>query len=270
MFRDSPRAKPSSNLEQRITVNKEAATITIPTGWILEYYIDLPKNPVLKFSLSADRETDPDSQSYVAISDQNGNKSIHSFSGSQLIKNQEFMIKLNKFSKKTARVTFSNPDTNHRKLEISWINPIILSSSKKSFSFWEDEKKETLKSQLQEEQKTKTMPNVFIYLVDALRADHLSCYGYDKETTPFIDDFSKEAMLLTKCFANASWTKPAVASILTGLYPNKHRAEGRLDRLSSEVSTLSEVLKQHDYTTIYLTSNGNVGEDFNFKQDITA
>jgi arylsulfatase A-like enzyme len=268
MFRDSPRAKSFINPEQTVTVDKEEARVIIPTGWILEYYIDLPRNPILKFSLSANRENDQNSLAYIAISDQDGNKSVHSFSGSQLTQKKEITIKLNKFAKETARIAFSNPDSNHRMLEISWNNPVVLSSSERSFSFLENKNGEPLKALPQDEKKTQKMPHVFIYLVDALRADHLSCYGYEKETTPFIDDFAKEAMLMKKCFANASWTKPAVASILTGLYPNKHRAEERFDKLSSEVTTISKILKQHGYSTIYLTSNGNVGEEFNFIQDI--
>jgi arylsulfatase A-like enzyme len=59
-----------------------------------------------------------------------------------------------------------------------------------------------------------------------------------------------------------------VGSILTGLYPNKHRAEDREDKLSTDVRMISEVLKSQGYSTIYITPNVNVDTNFNFIQGI--
>ena len=55
--------------------------------------------------------------------------------------------------------------------------------------------------------------NVIIILVDALRRDHLGIYGYYRDTTPNIDNFSQEAVVFNKAITPAPWTKPAVASL---------------------------------------------------------
>jgi len=62
---------------------------------------------------------------------------------------------------------------------------------------------------------------VFIVL-DALRKDHLSLYGYDRETTPFLKSLAREGAVFENAFTAGSWTFPSVASMLTGLYPHKH------------------------------------------------
>jgi arylsulfatase A-like enzyme len=59
-----------------------------------------------------------------------------------------------------------------------------------------------------------------------------------------------------------------VGSILTGLYPNRHRGEDNEDKLSTEVEKLAEVLKSNGYTTIYITPNDNSSKLLNFDQGV--
>src|SRR5690606_4344222 len=68
------------------------------------------------------------------------------------------------------------------------------------------------------------LPNVMIFLIDTLRPDHLSCYGYQRETSPNIDAFAAENVRFTHMIAQASWTRPSVASLLTSTYPSVHGA----------------------------------------------
>jgi arylsulfatase A-like enzyme len=65
-------------------------------------------------------------------------------------------------------------------------------------------------------------PNVILITLDTARADHLSCYGYQRKTTPFIDSFAEDSMLFKNAYSTSSWTFPAHASIFTGMYPSKH------------------------------------------------
>jgi len=62
--------------------------------------------------------------------------------------------------------------------------------------------------------------NVIILVVDCLRGSQLSCRGYPRETTPFLDAFGSKF----RAISAACWTHPAVASLLTGLYPHNHNA----------------------------------------------
>lgn len=109
-------------------------------------------------------------------------------------------------------------------------------------------------------------PNLIIYLVDTLRADHLGCYGYARPTSPRIDRFAADAVLFENGRAQSSWTKPAVAAVLTGLYPLAHGAELRAERIHESVETLAERLQAAGYETALFTTNGNVSARFGFDQ----
>ncbi len=118
-------------------------------------------------------------------------------------------------------------------------------------------------------------PNILIIVVDTLRADHLSSYGYERDTTPVIDAFAKENVRFTRAISAAPWTPPSVASILTGLYPSAHRMmppnasllERRIAvRLDSSLDTLPEKLKSAGYRTAAITPNPWMKQGFGFRQ----
>lgn len=65
--------------------------------------------------------------------------------------------------------------------------------------------------------------NIFMILEDALRPDHLGCYGYEKNTSPNIDRLARDGVVFNNCIAVASHTLPPIVSILTGLSTAAHR-----------------------------------------------
>lgn len=109
-------------------------------------------------------------------------------------------------------------------------------------------------------------PNVLIYLVDALRADHVGSYGYTKATTPRIDEFADDAVLFERTMAQASWTRSAIASIFTGMLPTSHSVLGRKDGLAAEAETLAETLRNSGYETAALVTSGHVGPRWGMAQ----
>ncbi len=109
-------------------------------------------------------------------------------------------------------------------------------------------------------------PDVFIYLIDALRADHLGCYGYSRPTSPAIDSFSSGATLYESAHATTSWTRPSVASLLTGLYPPAHQVVLEANAASAELVFLPEVLQDHGYRTTAVCTNGHVCGAYGFEQ----
>ncbi len=109
-------------------------------------------------------------------------------------------------------------------------------------------------------------PNLVLYIIDTLRADHLGCYGYTRPTSPRIDRFAAESLLFEQGRAQSSWTKPAVASILTGLFPVAHGAQLRSQRVHESVETLGERLQAVGYDTALFTTNANVSARFGFAQ----
>ncbi len=112
-------------------------------------------------------------------------------------------------------------------------------------------------------------PHVFIYLVDALRADHLGCYGYGRPVSPHLDAFAREGSVF-RGIAPSSWTKASVASLFTGLPPIVHRAQDRGDTLTPEATTLSKLLSAAGYRTYALYANtwltGTFGLDQGFAE----
>ena len=109
-------------------------------------------------------------------------------------------------------------------------------------------------------------PNVIFIVADTLRADHLSCYGYVENQTPHIDALARDGMLYRNMRAQASWTRPSVATMLTSMYPSSHRAITRLDLLPDAVTTLPEVLHERGYRTAGFTANVQTTPQFNFHQ----
>jgi arylsulfatase A-like enzyme len=110
-------------------------------------------------------------------------------------------------------------------------------------------------------------PNVILIVADTLRADALSCYGYTGNQTAHIDALARDGVLYRQMSAQASWTKPSVATMLTSLYPSSHRAIGPLDLLPDAVTTLPEVLRERGYRTAGFTTNVNMTpSSCNFQQ----
>jgi arylsulfatase A-like enzyme len=106
--------------------------------------------------------------------------------------------------------------------------------------------------------------NVLLYVSDTLRADSLSIYGNEQAYTPAIRDLAREATVFENAYAQSSWTRASLASMLTGIYPDAHGAEGRDDRLPELVTLLSEHFDRHGYSTAAIVTNPNVGSFYGF------
>lgn len=98
-------------------------------------------------------------------------------------------------------------------------------------------------------------PNILLIIMDSVRADHLSSYGYDRVTTPNLDQFRKQATLYRQAFSNSSWSLPSHASLFTGLYPANHGLFDHNHKLAESEITLPELLNQEGYFTGGVTSN---------------
>ena len=109
-------------------------------------------------------------------------------------------------------------------------------------------------------------PNIVLYVVDTVRADRLGLYGYDKPTSPRLDAFAADALVFENAYAQSSWTRPAVASLFTGLLPPAHRAAGRRSVLAEDAVTLAEILSAAGYEAMGLVRNPNVHRNFGFAQ----
>lgn len=104
--------------------------------------------------------------------------------------------------------------------------------------------------------------NVIIYMTDALRADHLGCYGYDRPTSPDIDRFASQALLFEHAIAQAPWTTSSVASMLTGVYPNSHGVALPQHALPATLATMGEMLRDAGFMTAAFITNAAAGRAF--------
>jgi arylsulfatase A-like enzyme len=119
-------------------------------------------------------------------------------------------------------------------------------------------------------------PNVLVISVDTLRADHLSCYGYSRKTSPNIDALVARGAVFEDAYSSAPWTLPSYGSLFTGLLPADHRAgvvreredawgrdetpAGRTtDHLCADVPTLAEMLSAQGYQTAGFVCNPFLG-----------
>ncbi len=109
--------------------------------------------------------------------------------------------------------------------------------------------------------------NLLIISLDTLRADHLGCYGYTRDTSPNIDAFAADATLFEECLSTASWTTPAHASAFTGLSSVLHGAGGPAGfRLRNSATTLAELARANGYLTAAFTQGHAISGSFGFAQ----
>jgi arylsulfatase A-like enzyme len=116
-------------------------------------------------------------------------------------------------------------------------------------------------------------PNVLLISIDALRADHLSCYGDPRPTTPFLDELAGRGVRFERAFVATHGTTPSHATMLSGLYQETHRVgwtagpgEPPPTGVPEELELLAEVLGDAGWRTIGVTDGGNAGGAFGFAQ----
>jgi len=102
-------------------------------------------------------------------------------------------------------------------------------------------------------------PNVVIIVLDSLRYDHLSCYGYGRETSPNLDRLAAEGVRYPNFYSTSSWTRPACGSLFTGLYPVRHWATTYVSILNQNALTLERYFNGKGYETIRIQPLGGTG-----------
>lgn len=111
--------------------------------------------------------------------------------------------------------------------------------------------------------------SVLLIIIDTLRADHLGCYGYHRNTSPTIDSLAAAGTLFLRCQAQAPWTLPAIATLYTGLTERSHRCShygGFSHGLDPEMPTLATILQEHGYSTAAFVNVGYLGPMFGMEK----
>src|SRR5262249_8688751 len=113
-------------------------------------------------------------------------------------------------------------------------------------------------------------PHVVLLVLDTTRPDHLGCYGYQRPTSPNLDDLAHQSILFERAFASAPWTLPSHASLFTGLMPSEHGCHFEHRYLAASQETLAERLVARGYETGAFTCNVNVSHFFNLNQGFST
>lgn len=92
-------------------------------------------------------------------------------------------------------------------------------------------------------------------MLDTVRRDHVSSYGYDRPTSPNLDRLAERGVRFTNAYSTAPWTLPSHASLFTGLYPIGHGATHEHLQLNEDRTTLAEILSRNGYETIGVIAN---------------
>ena len=112
----------------------------------------------------------------------------------------------------------------------------------------------------------KGRPNILWIVMDTVREDHLSCYGYSRNTTPNIDEIASEGVLFENVISAAPWTLPSHASMFTSMFPSEHGTDAEHPWLDDSFETIAELLHSLGYQTYGYSNSPFVGPQYNLDQ----
>ena len=109
-------------------------------------------------------------------------------------------------------------------------------------------------------------PNVLFITLDTTRADHLSCYGYGRKTTPNIDRLAEDSVLFKNAVTVIPLTGPSHLTMFTGLHPGSHQVFANAVPVSNKFATMAEILGKEGYETGAFVSVWLVNPSIGFDQ----
>ena len=202
--------------------------IYIRTPLVLTYDISIPVNqPILKFGLGILDETQP-IQFIIRINLNGIEKELYALSVSDSNRWQDARIDMSEYAGKQVELSVS-ADGGRNAIGF-WSDPILYSPPAKKL-------------------------NIILVMEDALRADHMSCYGYNRKTTPVKDVWAQKGVLFLNAYSQATYTKPSCASLMTSLYPSATGVLNYFDILHENYLTMAEILRNKGFATGSFTQN---------------
>ena len=110
-------------------------------------------------------------------------------------------------------------------------------------------------------------PSVILISLDTVRADHLSCYGYERETSPTLDRLAEQGMLFEHFYANSNHTKISHMTMFTGLLPSVlGMGAGTGNALAPEIPTIADRFLDAGYQTAAFADGGYLLEAWGFQR----
>jgi|Deesub1362B_J571_1020462.scaffolds.fasta_scaffold00064_4 arylsulfatase A-like enzyme len=110
--------------------------------------------------------------------------------------------------------------------------------------------------------------NVILILLDAVRFDHVGCYGYKRKTTPNIDRLAENGVIFENAFSHSSHTLESVPSLLTSTYPSTHNVKTITSAIPDDILTLPEIFKSYGYKTAIFSTNPYISVVYGYGKGI--
>ncbi len=231
-------------------------SLTPPLPSRLDFTVDLPSDPVIRFAIATATRRKLGDRSPVVfrilLKDENRRETVFREVVRPRRRNQwlDREVRLDSWLGSTIRLTFetklldSESGTSAERGELFplWANPVLASFSGGG-----------------------NASNIILISVDCLRADHVGVYGYPRATTPHIDRFAESGVVFETALSTAGSTHPTHMSIFTGLLPSFHGATP-LRELSRSVPYLSEILRQASYQTDAVVTGAYLSQHFGFNR----
>jgi len=152
---------------------------------------------------------------------------------------QDAKIDLSNQSGKEGRIIFEAKGSSEKySTKVAWSNPVVSRTREKGIT-------------------------IILVSLDALRPDHLHCYGYCRETSPCIDALAEESVLFENAVSQSHWTLPAHMSLMTSLYPSTHKVYVERELEKSKI-TLPQILRKHGFTCFGMATHTRLRPEYGF------
>ena len=97
--------------------------------------------------------------------------------------------------------------------------------------------------------------NLIVIMIDALRADHLGCYGYERKTSPFIDSLAAQGVLFERSLSNSSFTRETIAALMSGLLPSNIGGTGWHAKPPDHTVNFGQLFQEAQYRTGFFSAS---------------
>jgi arylsulfatase A-like enzyme len=219
------------------------------------FNLDLPPDPILEFGCGILEKTwDMPNRSvkFQILLEEDGNQhELYSRILDPFLRAEDREVisqkhDLSPFGGKKVKISFltqaQNPDAGQRGLSF-WYDPLL-------FQKTDSKKQDEI--------------NVILISLDTLRADHLGCYGYTRNTSPHIDSLAQDSAVFQNAFSQSPWTLPSHTSMLTALNPYHHQVYLKEEKMHPSIITVADILRVNHYLCGGITAGGYVSEEFGF------
>ncbi|MFQ5418697.1 MAG: sulfatase, partial [Myxococcota bacterium] len=215
------------------TIAREMRSVLyVNTPLVLDYEIDVPDDePTLRFGMGVLEDRDP-VRFTASIDGGEGVEIVHAEEVSDTSAWRDAVIDLSRWSGRQVRVSLRADSAGGN--VAFWSNPAVTSAQPSRI-------------------------NVILVLEDALRADHLSLYGHERETSPEKTRFARDGVVFEHAYSQATKTRPSCPSFMTSLFPSATGVVNHSTVLDERYLTLAEVMRSQGFVTASLPQNSNAG-----------